>query len=270
MGDTPHVSDNTITHATTHCSRYVCTCCLAGRLQHYIKTGEHMKGQPVRSVITLGPGPGVQYCSLETLEVQTVSLFGAAAADWGPHAYESVLELHTGRTHQVHCSCYFWRSCAGQRFVAANLGARQQCTCPCIFKNCKLRGMFCQQCCVLCINKVDESCFCCSGCKIAICVCVLAGCCNNINVLRCTSPVQTSTNGSALPWLLETVDLSSVQLSSGTLHAPLLVDRCSFDIQECCRSGSSWRLKVVRCLEIHCMLPTLLLQNCRLVTGQLT
>lgn len=35
------------------------------------------------------------------LQVQHVPLSAAAAAAWGPTAYESLLELHTGRTHQV-------------------------------------------------------------------------------------------------------------------------------------------------------------------------
>lgn len=72
-------------------------------MQHYIKTGEHTKGQPVHSIVASGPGPGVQHCSLEILQVQPVSLSAAAAAKWGPVAYESLLELHTGRTHQVTC-----------------------------------------------------------------------------------------------------------------------------------------------------------------------
>ena len=33
--------------------------------------------------------------------MQHVPLSAAAAAAWGPTAYESLLELHTGRTHQV-------------------------------------------------------------------------------------------------------------------------------------------------------------------------
>lgn len=70
-------------------------------MQHFIKTGEHTKGQPSHSTLATGPGPGVQHCSLEILQVQPVTLHAAAAADWGPTAYESLLELHTGRTHQV-------------------------------------------------------------------------------------------------------------------------------------------------------------------------
>lgn len=75
----------------------------AGRMQHYIKTGEHAKGQPARSTIAHGPGPGLQHCSLTILEVLLVTLPAAAAAsaDWQPDACESLLELETGRTHQV-------------------------------------------------------------------------------------------------------------------------------------------------------------------------
>lgn len=140
--------DNTFTDATTHCSNYLHTCYLAGRLQHYINTGKHMKGQPVHSVIASGPGPGIQHCSLEIVEVQTVSLFGAAAAEWGPHAYESLLELHTGRTHQVHSSCLYRCSGIGQ-MCGCKFAAEQQYACPCLFQNSKLSGKCCQQCCVV-------------------------------------------------------------------------------------------------------------------------
>ena len=40
-------------------------------------------------------------CSLEVTHVQQVTVVDAIAAEWGPVAYESYIELHTGRTHQV-------------------------------------------------------------------------------------------------------------------------------------------------------------------------
>lgn len=35
------------------------------------------------------------------MQVEEVSLTGSAAAEWGPRAYESTLQLITGRTHQI-------------------------------------------------------------------------------------------------------------------------------------------------------------------------
>ena len=101
-------------HALYLCSRVICLqrgqsehyldkACPAGLMQHYIKTGHQAQAQPAHSIIAPGPGPGRRHCSLTILEVRPVvlSAAAAAAANWQPAACESLLELQTGRTHQV-------------------------------------------------------------------------------------------------------------------------------------------------------------------------
>jgi 23S rRNA-/tRNA-specific pseudouridylate synthase len=61
-------------------------------------------GQADDSADSGSSGGGPQHavrCELVVLQVQRVSLAGDAAAQWGPAAYESELQLVTGRTHQI-------------------------------------------------------------------------------------------------------------------------------------------------------------------------
>ena len=85
----------------------------AGKLTHHI-TQEQVKGQPAHSQVHDSPVPGSQCCLLDVLKVSPVEVVHEVAAEWGPVAYEALLELQTGRTHQVHagqtpvlwfCSC---------------------------------------------------------------------------------------------------------------------------------------------------------------------
>ena len=75
-------------------------CYYAGRLVHHLRT-ERAKGQPAHSRVDKEPSPGSHLCILEVLHVQPVTVVDAVAAEWGPVAYESHIELHTGRTHQA-------------------------------------------------------------------------------------------------------------------------------------------------------------------------
>ena len=72
----------------------------AGKLTHHISQ-EQVKGRPAHSQVHDSPVPGSQCCLLEVLDVSPVQVVHAVAAEWGPVAYEALLELHTGRTHQV-------------------------------------------------------------------------------------------------------------------------------------------------------------------------
>ena len=60
-----------------------------------------MKGQPVHSQVHDSPVPGSQCCILDVLDVAATNVVPEVAAEWGMIAYESLLELQTGRTHQV-------------------------------------------------------------------------------------------------------------------------------------------------------------------------
>ncbi|KAL3148480.1 hypothetical protein ABBQ38_013923 [Trebouxia sp. C0009 RCD-2024] len=71
-----------------------------GRLVHYLRS-ERAKGQPAHSRVDREPSPGSHLCILEVMHVQPVTVVDAVAAEWGPVAYESYIELHTGRTHQI-------------------------------------------------------------------------------------------------------------------------------------------------------------------------
>ena len=72
----------------------------AGKLTHHI-TQEQVKGQPAHSQVHDSPVPGSQCCLLHVLDVSPIQVVHEVAAEWGPVAYEALLELHTGRTHQV-------------------------------------------------------------------------------------------------------------------------------------------------------------------------
>ena len=75
-------------------------CWYTGRLVHHLTT-QRAKGQAAHSRAHKAPCPGSHMCSLEVMHVQQVTAVDAVAAEWGPVAYESQIELHTGRTHQV-------------------------------------------------------------------------------------------------------------------------------------------------------------------------
>ena len=72
----------------------------AGKLTHHI-TQEQVRGQPAHSQVHDSPVAGSQCCLLDVLDVRQVEVVHEVAAEWGPVAYEALLELHTGRTHQV-------------------------------------------------------------------------------------------------------------------------------------------------------------------------
>ena len=72
----------------------------AGKLTHHI-TQKQVKGQTAHSQVHDSPVPGSQCCLLDVLNVSPVEVVPEVAAEWGPVAYEALLELHTGRTHQV-------------------------------------------------------------------------------------------------------------------------------------------------------------------------
>ncbi|DBA66437.1 TPA: hypothetical protein ACH3X2_002415 [Trebouxia sp. C0005] len=71
-----------------------------GKLTHHI-TQEQVRGQPAHSQVHDSPVAGSQCCLLDVLDVRQVEVVHEVAAEWGPVAYEALLELHTGRTHQV-------------------------------------------------------------------------------------------------------------------------------------------------------------------------
>ncbi|DBA92790.1 TPA: hypothetical protein ACH3X1_002981 [Trebouxia sp. C0004] len=71
-----------------------------GKLTHHM-TQEQVKGQPAHSHVHDAPVPGSQCCLLDVLDVRPVEVVREVAAVWGPVAYEALLELQTGRTHQV-------------------------------------------------------------------------------------------------------------------------------------------------------------------------
>lgn len=93
----PCASERSI-HAV--CSKSCKHCHHAGRLVHYLRS-ERAKGQPWHSRVHNEPCPGSHLCILEIMHVQQVMVVDAVAAEWGPVAYESHIELHTGRTHQA-------------------------------------------------------------------------------------------------------------------------------------------------------------------------
>lgn len=72
-----------------------------GTLVHYVTTGNRSAGEPSHTRAYTEAVPDSQRCELEILQCCTVSLTGAARAQWGETAYESELRLVTGRTHQI-------------------------------------------------------------------------------------------------------------------------------------------------------------------------
>lgn len=72
-----------------------------GRLIHYMMVGQRGPGEPAHTVICEGDQPASLYAELVVLKVEKVQLTGEALSSWGEEAYEALIELKTGRTHQI-------------------------------------------------------------------------------------------------------------------------------------------------------------------------
>ena len=71
-------------------------------MQHHVITNHLVKGRPVRTQMYTDPGPMTRPCFLTVHSTQLVDLHPVAAATFGiSTAWESQVELGTGRTHQV-------------------------------------------------------------------------------------------------------------------------------------------------------------------------
>lgn len=72
-----------------------------GRLEHYILEGQRANKQPAHSTIHHSPVPGSHRCILDVLQTQPIQTVPEVAAVCDSTAYESLIQLHTGRTHQI-------------------------------------------------------------------------------------------------------------------------------------------------------------------------
>ena len=72
-----------------------------GPLVHHLLAETHLPGLPFHTLAFENPTPGAQRAELVVLSSSRVALTGGAAAAWGPAAHECVVELVTGRTHQI-------------------------------------------------------------------------------------------------------------------------------------------------------------------------
>ena len=74
---------------------------------HYVTTGVREKGLPTYTLVHASKVKGSLRCELEVLSVQKVELNASVQAlGWPETAYESLIHLKTGRTHQVgHTDC---------------------------------------------------------------------------------------------------------------------------------------------------------------------
>jgi hypothetical protein len=74
----------------------------AGVMVHHVTVGKRMKGLPAHTEIHSTPREGSQRCELEVLDVELVQV-GPSGRVMGfpPSAYQSLIALKTGRTHQV-------------------------------------------------------------------------------------------------------------------------------------------------------------------------
>ncbi|KAK9831405.1 hypothetical protein WJX81_002433 [Elliptochloris bilobata] len=74
-----------------------------GTLVHWAAVGTRRLGWPDHTLLHADSAPGRLRCELEVLTRERVRLGpGAAAAGWAPaEAWEAVVELRTGRTHQI-------------------------------------------------------------------------------------------------------------------------------------------------------------------------
>ncbi len=77
---------------------------------HWAVVRTRLPGWPEHTVVHADAAPGRLHCELVVLRCGRVRLGGAAAAAGWPEteAWESVIELRTGRTHQVPLH---WRGC---------------------------------------------------------------------------------------------------------------------------------------------------------------
>ena len=72
-------------------------------------TGVREKGLPTYTLVHASQEKGSLRCELEVLSVQQVELSASVQAlGWPETAYESLIHLKTGRTHQVgHTACLY-------------------------------------------------------------------------------------------------------------------------------------------------------------------
>ena len=74
----------------------------AGALVHHVLPGVRRQGLPAHTAVLPDEAPGSVRCELEVLEARSVKLGPAARAlGWPETAWEGLLVLRTGRTHQV-------------------------------------------------------------------------------------------------------------------------------------------------------------------------
>ena len=103
----------------------------AGGLVHHVTTGVREKGLPTYTLVHASQVKGSLRCELEVLSVQQVELNAfVQALGWPETAYESLIHLKTGRTHQVgHTACTYMLStyclhiqfCSGRCLCKAGL-----------------------------------------------------------------------------------------------------------------------------------------------------
>ncbi|GAB4822393.1 hypothetical protein N2152v2_009439 [Parachlorella kessleri] len=72
-----------------------------GPLVHYLSVSKRQPGLPSHTIAHEEQQPGSARCELRVLQVREVQLTGTAAQRWGASAYEGLLELITGKTHQI-------------------------------------------------------------------------------------------------------------------------------------------------------------------------
>ena len=74
----------------------------AGTLVHHATVGIREKGLPTYTLVHATEVKGSVRCELEVLSTERVALNSSARAlGWPETAYESLIHLKTGRTHQV-------------------------------------------------------------------------------------------------------------------------------------------------------------------------
>lgn len=73
-----------------------------GTLVHHVTVGVREKGLPTYTLVHASEVPSSLRCELEVLSVEGVQLGPTAQSlGWPSGAYESLIHLKTGRTHQV-------------------------------------------------------------------------------------------------------------------------------------------------------------------------
>ena len=70
-------------------------------MEHFLKVNQRGAGRPARTAVHLDSAEGARLSQLIVLAVERVKLQGEAAERWGDEAFESFIQLKTGRTHQV-------------------------------------------------------------------------------------------------------------------------------------------------------------------------